>query len=211
MSVALASDGRMCYIVSYAHPEEVVAYNYRREYLMANEELLRKLINLADTDMQGEAEFADPGKAQAFQFKVNNLLASLASNHPGRAYVRKKVRTWVTARGDRTIVVIGVPAPGHVLRGARPLPIEVKPREIEGILTIPGDVTANWPMVGVKLAAAKHSQDVRRIVLLAPPNEDGIKFISDHMAPEFQLVSSGPPMVLERIASASQDHKSVSS
>lgn len=180
-----------------------MAYNYSRAYLLANEELLRKLINLADTDTQGEAEFDDPGRAQSFQFKVNNLLASLAVNHSGRAYVRRKVRTWVAARGDKTVVVIGVPAPGHVLRGARPLPVEVKPREAEGMLTIPDAITANnWTAIGLKLAAAKANGEVRRITLLQPPDTNGIQFIAEKLEPEFQLMQTSPAMVLERIASS---------
>jgi len=66
-------------------------------------------------------------------------------------------------------VVIGVPEPGHVLRGARPLPIEVKPREIEGTLTFPEITKATWPSVQLKLAAAKINQEVRRIVISVTP------------------------------------------
>ena len=181
-----------------------MAYNYSRAYLVANRELVEKLIHLADSDGQGEAEFEDPGKAQQFQFKVNNLLASLAVSSPGRAYVRRKVRTWVTNRGDKTVVAIGVPAPGHVLRGARPAPIEIRPRESEGILTIEDEITATtWQGISLKLAAAKVSEATRRIIIKHPPDPKGIQFISENLSPEFELVRTQPTMALERVASAS--------
>lgn len=177
-----------------------MAYNYSPIYLVANKELVQKLISLADTGTQGEAEFADPGKAQAFQFKVNNLLASLAVNHPGRAYVRKAVRTWVASRGDKTVIVIGVPEPGHILRGAKPTPVELKPREVEGTLTFPEITRATWASVQLKLAAAKINQEVRRIIISVTPVKEAIPIIVEGLEPEFQLVSTSPTMVLERIA-----------
>lgn len=180
-----------------------MAYNYSRAYLMANEDMLRKLIQLADTDQQGEAPFDDPGKAQAFQFKVNNLLASLAVNHPGRAYVRRKVRTWIAGRGDKTIVVVGVPTPGLTLRGAKPNPIELRPVETAGVLTVQEEITAsNWPAIGIKLVKAKSSNETVRIVFIHPPDQGGIEYIAEKLAPEFQVMHTQPTMVLERVAAA---------
>lgn len=180
-----------------------MAYNYSPAYLLANKDLLQKLINLADTGTQGEAEFSDPGKAQAFQFKVNNLLASLAVNHPGRAYVRRVVRTWVASRGDKTVIVIGVPEPGHILRGAKPVPVEVKPHIMDFELVIQDTITAEtWTAISLKLAEAKISEAVRRITIHRPPDPKGIQFIAEGLSPEFQLVTTSPTMVLERVATS---------
>ena len=163
---------------------------------------MEKLIQLADAHASAEATFVDPGEAEMFQYRVNNLLRSLALHFPSRAYVRNQIGTTVSMQGEKWLVTVGPIA--QTRRGRKPKMFELTPREAEGMLTIAEEITPDtWPAVGLKLAVAKESQATRRITLLKPPDAKGIQFIADKLSPEFQLVSSSPAMVLERIAASS--------
>lgn len=123
-----------------------MAYNYSQEYLVANKVWVERLTETADrgTVMQITG---NPHEMDRVRYKLNNLLKSMSMWMPGKAYVRRDVRTWFTSAGPGQITLnFGVP-PGR-LRGRRPDPIvtSVGARSpmtevVEGTLTIEGEFT----------------------------------------------------------------------
>ena len=71
-----------------------MAYNYSKQWLDAQGELVTDLVALARSKDVASVEFDDYDKADAFRFRVRNVLASLALHYPHFKDVTRAIRTW---------------------------------------------------------------------------------------------------------------------
>ena len=175
-----------------------MGYNYRQELLIANKKLVEDLIKLADDRAYGEATFDRAEDAAKYQYLVNNLLRVLGFYYPGLAYVRNTIGTSVILKEGKMTIRVGPIGPGR--RGRPPERLIQAQREEQGEIIITSEITEDtWMMIAIKLAAAKENPETRRIILAIPPAQpEGIQFIAEKLAPEFDLIATKPRMILER-------------
>lgn len=176
-----------------------MAYNYSTWLLTANEELVKKLIGLADNRGQASQTFELAEQARAFRYQISELLANLARNRPTFAYVRTAVRTWITYEGERYKVNVGVPT--GPIGGAKPRAAAfVATTTQSGDLIISEEITPEtWTPISVKLAAAKVG-DTNTITFHHPPEPAGIEFIANALAPEFEVIQATPHLIFRRVS-----------
>ena len=177
-----------------------MAYNYSPWLLTVNADVVEKLVRLADDHGQFKVAYESPDEARLFRHKISELLACLARNRPNLAYVRRDVRTWITYDGKYNVNV-GVPKPSQRIRGYRPQPIVIGATESQlGGLLITEEITAeNWQPIALKLAAAKIS-DIQMVTFERPPEQAGVDYIANALAPEFEVKQREPQLVLQRVS-----------
>ncbi len=178
-----------------------MAYNLRREYLIAHKDFVNRLIRLADTNQWAKVVCKSPEEAQDLQYLVNNLLYSLCRYEPGQAHVRRKVRTKIEWEpGGEIAVYMGVPPAGFKLRGPQPVPVEVTAAVPSSQLTIEDEITSEtWPTVLVSLTAAAKNPTITMVVIRKPPSADGIRYLAEMLSGHgFTLDHASPEMVLRR-------------
>lgn len=97
-------------------------YNYSPLFLKANEELVRRLVELAKTETIAVAKFEDYNEAKGYRTLILNLKRSLGMNHPEMAYVHNNLRTEI-GRDETGFweVYVGVPPNGRSFRKAKGL------------------------------------------------------------------------------------------
>lgn len=71
-----------------------MAYNYSKHWLDAQADLVSDLVHLARSKDVAQVEFDDYAQADAFRFRVRNILASLALHYPHMKDVTQNIRTW---------------------------------------------------------------------------------------------------------------------
>lgn len=71
-----------------------MSYNYSRAWLDGQADLLNDLVSLAREHGVSSIEFSDYNEADAFRFRVRNVLASLAVHYPAYADICRALRTW---------------------------------------------------------------------------------------------------------------------
>lgn len=183
-----------------------MGYNYSRAFLLAHKELANKLIALADSDGQGSMSYDRAEQASAFQMMVNNVLANLARNQPTLAYVRNKVRTWITWENEMYTVNVGVPRVDQHIKGPRPRAVEAVPFAAAKVETQYGatfkvsePITKdNIHSVLIKLAAVIMDKNVGVVVVEVPPPLEVIKYIAEKMEPDFEIRQRTPQFILVR-------------
>lgn len=185
-----------------------MSYNYSPAYLRAHKDLVNKLVALADSDAQASLSFNTADEARAWRFTVNNCLACLARNQPALAYVRNRVRTWVTWANERYTVNVGVPSIDQKLKGPRPSAVErdiplaasVSSTQYGNTLRIAEPITPeSWPAISLKLAGALADKAIGTVVIEHSPEPAGIKYIAERMEPDFELRQATPQLILVRV------------
>lgn len=189
-----------------------MAYNYSATWLQGHRAEIAKLIELA---RQGSGvyrtSYADPSDAQKGQFKVNNILCSLARRHPDLAWVRERLRTRIEqGPGGETVLLVG-----HLgrMRGRRPKPVALATPSADerpelgilrnGALVVQADLNTisheDFIRIQVRVREAK---DLERLVMERPPalNEEVREYLFnafDWSPDEWQIVQERP-LIAER-------------
>lgn len=181
-----------------------MAYNWRREYLLANRHIVDRLIEIADKKDWVQIDLPNPEEAYRQQYVINNLLTSLARWEPARAYVRATVRCHIQWASDTTAchLFVGVPPASIKLRGFRPSPFvnEAKRPQTESQLEFTQPITSeNWATFSISLLRAKTDGSVTEVVVQHPPTAEGIQFIAEQLSPEFEVVHAAPTLRLRRV------------
>ena len=176
-----------------------MGYVMSREFLLAHKDLILKFIDLADNGGAVAFRCADPQELTELRYKINNLLRCFASWHPNQAYVRAAIRTWVSY--DTTIKshLLHVGNPPHQLRGRKPDTITALGGRVASVVVITDEITAaNYQDVMLRLSTAVHNK-APTITIEQPPNEAGVDYLSDKLAPDYTPVDNqAVPLVYER-------------
>lgn len=182
-----------------------MSYNYNPAFLIINREVVARLVALANSREHTVYRFIDPHEATKVRFKINNILTSLAINRPIMAWVRREIRTWVRYEEGTWCLYVGVPPEDVVVRGAKPKPITLPDegstmveKAAQPTLTIEAVTRENVSEALLRLAEAKTNQRVKLVQITNPPNQKGVDYISEKLAPEFHRLPGDKPLRFER-------------
>lgn len=170
-----------------------MAYNFTQAFLIEHRDLLEQLTALADNGNFTTFKAQNPEHLDKMRYLINNLLTSFARWNPNQAYVRQRVRTWITHDGEHYLLNVGIPPATVAVRGRRadPIVFNTVAHSAQDLLIREEITETNVSDVLLRILAIRDNPDYTTITILQPPSKAGIDYIAERL-PNFEVTQDQP-------------------